>query len=658
MKHILVLIPGITLCFFILACNRVLEADKTELPVTAEVVSTDATTEPVAMKRLAPSYLEEIIPPCIPVAGSEQDPCMPSLPPIVETASSAGHLLGWLYFDMPSFTEMLLGEFDDEYYPLWAPHIVVRGTVLPKTTRCELYPIRSFDLRGWGFFEDWDEYHCFANIRISEYIVGEGPPELTVSLHQESMPLGDRRDDWSNIKDKIIMNDLNDPQTRTAETYEGRELVMLLQPNTSISIETWMLGWQFSTWFIQRVGDEVRAVASDITDAITDEQRARLDLPLAELVEGLKQAAEERATITGGRIGVSLSLPMFITDANKLEDYYQVTGTKYYSSGGTTVLPPPVPGEGQDTTTTTEAIVTAPTTTEAKTPVITYALHGQPSWLYDGIPTFTDILLGQGATSAVPHLVVRGIAQPGSTRCDIYPIIVPNYVFANAEYLFDDLYHYHCFIDIHITEYIVGDGPATVTVSLHRESLYLGRLADWPNQKDEQLDFWNDPASSTASTFEGKEMILFLGLPGTLGVEAWVSREPFNLWFIEQTPEGELRAIARDITQARTDEQRSKMDLPLAKMINDIKEAATERDKLTDGRVGVESYLPALITDANDLRGFYISAGAVYDDSEYATVLPPPVPGRETGGDGAALGGDGGGGESEVAPAASGTGGG
>lgn len=37
---------------------------------------------------------------------------------------------------------------------------------------------------------------------------------------------------------------------------------------------------------------------------------------------------------------------MFITDANKLREYYQTTGTLYYGSGNTTVLPPPVPGEG------------------------------------------------------------------------------------------------------------------------------------------------------------------------------------------------------------------------------------------------------------------------------------------------------------------------
>ena len=451
MKHILVLIPSVTLCFFILACNRVPEADRTELPVTTEIASTVTTTEPVAMKRPAPSYLEEIIPPCIPVAGSEQDPCMPSLPAIVEPAGSEGAHLAWPYRDIPSFTEMLLGEIDDKYYPLWAPHIVVRGTVLPKTTRCELYPLRSFDLNDWGSFENYGVHYCFANVQINEYVVGEGPPELTVSLHQDSMYLGDQLDDWPNIKNEVIMNDLNDPQARTAETYEGRELVMFLQPARSISIETWTRGWQFSMWFIQRMGDEIRAVASDIKDAFNDEQRARLDLPLAELVEGLKQATEERTTITGGRIGINRSLPMFITDANKLADYYQVTGTKYYSSGGTTVLPPPVPGEddpdpgtiptdegttvtsvpvpgeeptvppstddagltvGQDTTTTTGVT----TTTEAKTPDTESAFT---------VTTTEPVAMKRPAPSYLEEIIPPCIPVAGSEQDPCMPGLPP-----------------------------------------------------------------------------------------------------------------------------------------------------------------------------------------------------------------------------------------
>ena len=265
-----------------------------------------------------------------------------------------------------------------------------------------------------------------------------------------------------------------------------------------------------------------------------------------------------------------------------------------------------------------------------ETPMETYSSAGGiPYWLYDEIPTFIDILLGQGSPSAVPHLVVRGMAQPDSTRCEIYPIIVPNYVYPSADYLFDDLYHYHCFVDINTTEYIVGAGPAKITVSLHRESLYLSHLADWSNLKDEYINYWNDPVSRTSSIFEGKDLLLFLSLPGTLGVESWVAREPFNLWFIEQNQEGELRAIAQEMTQAQTDEQRSKMDLSLAEMIKNIKEAADERSKMTNGRIGVESYLPSLITDANHLRNFYITVGATYGTTETATVLPPLVPGED-----------------------------
>ena len=36
-----------------------------------------------------------------------------------------------------------------------------------------------------------------------------------------------------------------------------------------------------------------------------------------------------------------------------------------------------------------------------------------------------------------------------------------------------------------------------------------------------------------------------------------------------------------------------------------------------------------LITDAHHLRDYYTSVGAVYDDTENATVLPPPVPGED-----------------------------
>lgn len=410
------------LCFLALACgagkdNR-LEVVPTKVSSTASA-SVESLTVPVSliavvnesaidsspaapyaeMERPMISYLENVIPPC--TATAVPGPCVPGVPPILETASSAGSLPGWLYFGIPSFTGMLLGEYD-EYHPTWAPHIVIRGIVLPKTTRCELYPIRSFDyLKLLEVIEYLDMYSCFADVQINEYIVGEGPPKLTVALHHESIPLGDQRDNWPNIKDRIITNYLKNPQQRTAETYEGRELVIFLQPAGSISIEAWTRGWQFSVWFVQRVGDEIRAIASNIKDAVNDEQRARLDLPLTELVEQLKQAAEERMTITGGRIGIKASLPMFITDANKLGEYYQANGALYYGSGNTTVLPPPVPGEG-DPVPITVPIIEG--TTVASTPI-----PGEETT----IPPSTD----DAGTTTQPETVAT-TTSPGTTTTE------------------------------------------------------------------------------------------------------------------------------------------------------------------------------------------------------------------------------------------------
>ena len=361
------------------------------------------------MERPTISYLKDTISPCTPVDKSSQDPCEFGTPPVVETASSEGSIPGWpLRDDMPpSFTGMLLGEVASEYYPQAVPHIVVRGTVIPNTTRCELYPLRTFPY-STSQIQGVEHYHCFANVKIKEYIVGTGPPELTVSLHRESL-VGLDVDDWSNIKEDVEMNYLDDPQLRTAIAYEGRELIIFLKPPSTIAVESWTRGWLFALWFVQRMGDEIRAVASNIRYARTEEQRNRLDLPLNEFTRQVKQAAEERVTITGGRLGIDASLPLLITDANHLREHYLEAGALYNDTDRATVLPPPVPGEddpdpgtiptdegttvsstpvpGKETTvppstddagltveqetTTTEATTTAPTTTETETPITT-----------------------------------------------------------------------------------------------------------------------------------------------------------------------------------------------------------------------------------------------------------------------------------------------
>lgn len=98
------------------------------------------------------------------------------------------------------------------------------------------------------------------------------------------------------------------------------------------------------------------------------------------------------------------------------------------------------------------------------------------------------------------------------------------------------------------------------------------------------------------------------------------------MWFLQQTETG-IRAVAEYYRQAILEEHRSKLNLPLDEMVADIKQAAINREALTGGRIALGPDRPMFVTDAHDLRDFYISVGAVYGDGENATRPPPPAPG-------------------------------
>lgn len=293
-------------------------------------------------------YLEEVIPPCVPLWDSSHDPCPVEEPTYVKVHSHRNPF----YEGFPTWTEILLGEGPF----MLAVHLVVRGETKMDTTRCETYP-RRFESFWHDFMQDTNlidfaennslEHHCYLDIGVKEYIVGSGPPVLTVSMHSNLIWWD--LDDWpeNKPKDRYIKELLDDPQSRVATAYEGKELILFLGTSTTIAVESLeVVGLMADLWFVQKDGDEVRAVAQDIRHARTEEQRSRLDLPLNDLTEQLKKAATERASITDGRIGSApYPLPMLVTDANHLRDYFISVGAVYDDSDEATVLPPPVPGE-------------------------------------------------------------------------------------------------------------------------------------------------------------------------------------------------------------------------------------------------------------------------------------------------------------------------
>ncbi len=350
---------------------------------SSDIVQTEESLS-IPQQREAPTreilYLQNSLPACTSSVAAGVNPCP------VETPTLMAHRAqGATYGNLPTYTDVMLGYGSAGS----VTHIVTRGVVLPESTRCEVYQLSRFSFSdatgGVDAASYW--YLCFAEIAVKEYIVGTGPPILTVELHFSSL-YKQAKDDgtiqWWQLLNGAMgqVPEPQNPQTEVAGVYEGKELVLFLGTPITNKVETWsLLQGRLSFWFLQKHGDEVRAISAYYNEPNTTDL-SKLDIPLTELVAEIKKADAERDRITGGRLIVTpdsdaaaaasdsnTPQPMIVTDANKLKDLYVASGV-VYEGDNKTVLPPPPP-EGYTPPPTT--IVTTTSTTSSSTTTTTAA---------------------------------------------------------------------------------------------------------------------------------------------------------------------------------------------------------------------------------------------------------------------------------------------
>ena len=271
-------------------------------------------------------YLQEEIPVCSAAAGSERDPCAvtgtPTLPSFSDVAFARVPNYWDLHFDV------------DDPPSVVAPHLVIRATFLPDTTRCDLYE------REFPAFVPFDSLGtellmCFIDARVNDYLIGTGPPTLTLNAYSFMVGGGS-------------VFDFERYRAEAARAYEGREGVMFLAPSSTTVVEVWRMT---EFWDVQRVEDSVTVVAPyrdyfSWRKSFTDEDRALLERPLDEFETVISEAAVARATATGGRIAVGDDSPILVTDANLLRSYYEDPGVGVSYETDAPALPPPAPGDG------------------------------------------------------------------------------------------------------------------------------------------------------------------------------------------------------------------------------------------------------------------------------------------------------------------------
>ena len=297
----------------------------------------------------AVEYLTEEIPPCTPVAGSSVDPCEPDAEQFLLTAG--GGEVSMEFGEPPSMRDLL------NITRGHVSHIVLRGTYLPNTVRCTAgnpyRPPSYLSYEEYDYVEHSLTINCYADVRVSAYLVGNGPPTLTVQRYWytywdgwfANLAAEEGKTEREYIEDLRQMLETDDYLGAIA----GREVVLFIGPAASVSTEVWEA---MAIWDVQRQEDgTVVAVHPDRDlwrhyapdDYLT--HRSKLEMELTALTQAVTTANQARVTEYGGRIGADASLPMLLTDANQLRQYYTNVGA-YDHPDGTPVPPPPVPGEG------------------------------------------------------------------------------------------------------------------------------------------------------------------------------------------------------------------------------------------------------------------------------------------------------------------------
>ena len=292
----------------------------------------------------APSYLTQEIPPCTPVKGASVDPCEPDV-----AVSYPEGTIG-LGPEPLSIRSHLDGKHADG---ILVTHIVMRGAYVPGTVRCSF----SGGARGiptyFGAerqieFLPFKSVNCYADVRASAYILGSGPPTVTVLADKFFYWVSEPPDIVtllrSSVEAALIEGGHHLSGEVTAGGITGREHLLFLRGSYDLSVEAWEV---LSTWDVQRREDDTVIAVHPHRDLwrtfIPDEYqtyRSKLEMELSAFTQAVATAHQARLTEYGGRTGPDTRLPMLVTDANLIRQYYTAIGA-YTHPDGPPVQPPP-----------------------------------------------------------------------------------------------------------------------------------------------------------------------------------------------------------------------------------------------------------------------------------------------------------------------------
>ena len=243
----------------------------------------------------------------------------------------------------------------------------------------------------------------------------------------------------------------------------------------------------------------------------------------------------------------------------------------------------------------------------------------------DPMPTIREAVdSGFERPYRLPHLVVRGVVVPGSTRCASQTGRASTGIdFAGDVEWRSGSSNIRCFVDVSVREYLVGGGPARVTI-----------VKGWINNDHLYPDFATVPrdaaymawvASPTVDALEGYEWIFWLQVPFDSTSETW---ESWKYWSVQRRLDGSVVAVDRlSGFHFEPEANADRLEIPLDRYAIEVKAARQYYDKLYGGRVSASTTSPAIIatSDRSSLSAYLRSIGT-YEVEGFTPQPPPPAP--------------------------------
>ncbi len=295
-------------------------------------------------------YLTEEIPPCTPVPGSPSDPCGTDVAQITGGGEATTILVG----SEPRGVGYFFG------IAAHVAHLVVRATYLPDTVRCALdeggfrHPPYD-DASDWSYSAGSYSIKCYADVRVNAYILGSGPPNLTLLVWKQILyGRYEEEDDY----DVEGVNDLRHTLERVfiegGGEYDyayapeggiyGREAVLFVGPAVDAQTEAWQV---FHTWGVEQRDDDTVVAVHPFRETYRvvlpdsyNTHRSKLEMELPAFRTAVAAAHQARLTANGGRTGPDPGYPMLQTDANRLTEFFTAIGAYNHPDGPPTPPPP------------------------------------------------------------------------------------------------------------------------------------------------------------------------------------------------------------------------------------------------------------------------------------------------------------------------------